>query len=128
MKMLLDTHAALWWWVDSASLGDEARQKMADPANEIFFSSASAYEIFQKVRLGRLVVSNHILNNLSSVVLEEGWIQLPLAVSEAARAASIEHAHRDPFDRMLAAQCQLGDMPLASADRFFDELQITRIW
>lgn len=128
MKLLLDTHAALWWWEDSSSLGRAARKAMADPDNEIFFSAASTYEIFQKVRLGRLIVPPQFAGKLSSVVRDEGWVPLPLTLAEAALAASIKHEHRDPFDRMLAAQCQIGHFLLASVDGVFDGLSVKRIW
>ena len=128
MKLLLDTHAALWWWEDSPSLGGAVRKAMADPDNEIFFSAASAYEILQKVRLGRLIVPAQLAGQLYSVVRDEGWVPLPLTPAEAALAASIKHYHRDPFDRMLAAQCQIGHLLLASVDWVFDELSVKRIW
>ena len=128
MKLLLDTHAALWWWEDSLALGGAARKAMADPDNEIFFSAASAYEIFQKVRLGRLIIPAKLAGKLTSVVRDEGWVPLPLTLAETTLAASIKHEHRDPFDRMLAAQCQIGHFLLASVDGVFDELSVKRIW
>lgn len=128
VKLLLDTHAALWWWENSPALGDAARKAMADPDNEIFFSAASAYEISQKVRLGRLIVPAELAGNLASVVRDEGWVPLPLTIAEAALAASIKHEHRDPFDRMLAAQCQIGHFLLASVDGVFDRFSTKRIW
>jgi PIN domain nuclease of toxin-antitoxin system len=128
VKLLLDTHAALWWWEDSPSLGRAARRAMSDPDNEIFFSAASSYEISQKVRLGRLIVPTELAGNLTSVVRDEGWVPLPLTLGEASLAASIKHEHRDPFDRMLAAQCQIGHFLLASVDRVFDEFSVKRIW
>jgi PIN domain nuclease of toxin-antitoxin system len=128
LKLLLDTPAALWWWEDSPSLGGAVRKAMVDPENEIFFSAASAYEILQKVRLGRLTVPAQLEGQLSSVVRDEGWVPLPLTPAEAALAASIEHDHRDPFDRMLAAQCRIGHLVLASVDRVFDALSVKRLW
>lgn len=128
LKLLLDTHTALWWWLDAPQLSETARQKMADRDNEIYFSAASAYEIFQKVRLGRLIVPQSIQDNLPKVIQDEGWIQLPLTLAEATMAASMEHANRDPFDRMLAAQSQLGDIPIISIDGFFDLAPVARIW
>lgn len=101
---------------------------MEDPNNEIFFSSASAYEILQKVRLGRLAVPDPIRDDMASAVLKEGWLPLPLTIPEASLAASMQHAHRDPFDRMLAAQSQLNVIAIASTDLFFDELPVERIW
>ena len=128
MKFLLDTHAALWWWLDAPQLSETARQKMADPDNAICFSAASAYEMFQKVRLGHLIVPKTIQDNLPKVIRDEGWVQLPLTIAEATMAASMEHANRDPFDCLLAAQSQLGDIPIISIDGFFDAVPVTRIW
>lgn len=110
------------------SPGRKARKAIADTTNEIFFSSASAYEIFQKVRLGRLVIPAKIQQNLTSVVREEGWTPQPLSLSDAVRSASLDHAHRDSFDRMLAAQCQIGSFQIASVDAVFDELSLERVW
>lgn len=128
MKILLDTHAALWWWADSPSLGGNARDAISDPGNQVHFSAASGYEIFQKVRLGRLGIPAVLQANLPAAVLDEGWKFLPLTVQEACAAASLDHSHRDPFDRMLAAQATLGDFTLASVDPFFAGLGIRLIW
>lgn len=129
MRLLLDTHAALWWWEDSPALGKKAREAMSDPANEILFSAASAYEILLKHRLGKLQLPPALIGgHLAKTVIEEGWQFLPLSVTEASRAASINHSHRDPFDRMLAAQSQLGPFTLASRDPFFADLDLDLIW
>jgi len=128
MKVLLDTHAALWWWAGSDSLSPPAREAIADGANEVWFSAASGYEIFQKVRLGRLVLPDELHDGLVEAVVEEGWRLLPLSVAEAIAAASLDHPHRDPFDRMLAAQAAAGPLTVASVDPFFRELEIDVIW
>jgi PIN domain nuclease of toxin-antitoxin system len=65
---------------------------------------------------------------LSKAVLEEGWRFLPLSVPEASRAASLDHSHRDPFDRMPAAQAQLGILTLATRNPFFTEPGLDLIW
>lgn len=129
MRLLLDTHAALWWWGDSPSLGAKVREAMMNPANEIFFSAASAYEILLKHRLGKLQLPAALTgDSLAKAIIEEGWQLLPLSVPQAARAASLDHSHRDPFDRMLAAQSQLGPFTLASRDPFFAGLGLDLIW
>ncbi len=129
MKILLDTHAALWWWQDSPHLGTKIRKAMAEPSNEIHFSAASAYEILLKNRLGKLELPSALIGDqLSTAILQEGWRFLPLTVPEASRAASLDHSHRDPFDRMLAAQTQLGPFTLASRAPFFSDLQLDLIW
>jgi PIN domain nuclease of toxin-antitoxin system len=128
MSILLDTHAALWWWEDSPSLGAKARDAIANPDNEVYFSAASGYEIFQKFRSGRLQIPTALQTDLPAAVLAEGWKLLPLTVQEACAAATIDHSHRDPFDRMLATQVQLGDFKIASVDPFFIDLGIPTIW
>jgi PIN domain nuclease of toxin-antitoxin system len=125
---LLDTHTALWWWANSGSLGENAHVAIADADNEVHFSTASAYEIFQKVRLGRLQIPPALQTDLPAVVIEEGWKLLPLTVKEACAAAHLVHDHRDPFDRMLAAQTRLGGFTLVSVDPFFGDLGIEVIW
>ena len=128
MDLLLDTHAALWWWSDSDRLGSAARAAMSDPGVRVFFSAVSAYEIHQKARLGRLVVPDALLHSLARCVLEEGWHPLDLTLPAAARAASLEHTHRDPFDRMLAAQAELGGLQMVTSDPFFAELKLVILW
>lgn len=129
MRILLDTHAALWWWEDSPNLGSRIRAAMTDSSNEIHFSAASAYEIILKNRLGKLALPGPLLGEgLSRAVLEEGWKFVSLSVPEASFAAALEHTHRDPFDRMLAAQSQLGSFVLASRDPFFNVLGLDLIW
>lgn len=128
MDLLLDTHAALWWWSDPERLGPSARSAMSDPTVRVFFSAVSAYEIHQKVRLGKLIVPDALLNSLARCVQQEGWQQLDLTLPAAARAASLDHAHRDPFDRMLAAQTELSGLRLVTADAFFSELKLSTLW
>jgi len=128
MDLLLDTHAALWWWGDSDRLGSAARAAMSDPEVRVFFSAVSAYEIHQKARLGRLIVPDVLLHSLAHTVQEEGWHPLDLTLPAAARAAALDHAHRDPFDRMLAAQAQLGGLHFATGDAIFAEFDLTILW
>lgn len=128
MKILLDTCAALWWWSDSPALSETARQAIADRANDVFFSAASAYEIFHKARLGRLQLPDRLRLDFGGAVLGEGWSFLPISVAEAMAAASVVHAHRDPFDRLLAAQAIAGSLALASPDAFFRDFPLDPIW
>lgn len=102
---------------------------MTEAATEVHFSAASAYEIHLKARLGKLALPPALLGDgLVRAVLDEGWKFLPLLVPEASAAASLQHQHRDPFDRMLAAQSQRGPFTLASRDPFFRDLGIDLLW
>jgi len=128
MKLLLDTHTALWWWEDSPELSDTARHRLSDPDAEIFFSPISGYEIFQKVRIGKLVVPRALLIDLPGEVRRERWQMLPLGLQDSVRAATIESPHRDPFDRILAAQSEIHDLAVVTTDPFFKATGFRTLW
>lgn len=128
MRLLLDTHAALWWWEDSPQLSVTARNSLADPAIEVFFSAVSGYEIFQKVRAGKLSLPRALLVDLPGEVRREGWGVLPLGLGDAVRAASIESPHRDPFDRLIAAQSDVHGLVIVTTDPFFTEAGFRTHW
>ena len=120
MNYILDTHVALWWWADDKQLSNTVREIMADTSNEIYFSAISGYEIILKKRLGKLSLPEQLIINLASAINDEGWKPLPLSLNDTLKAASYTVDHRNPFDRMLAAQSQINDSPLLSADKAFD--------
>ncbi len=119
MNYLLDTHIALWWWADDKHLSKRIRSIMLDENNNIFFSSISGYEITLKNRIGKLPLPSRFLTDLSGIVYEENWKPLTISLREATLAANYECQHRDPFDRILAAQSQLNDYTLLSNDGVF---------
>ena len=128
MRLLLDTHAALWWWIAASELSDAATEALSDPGNTVFFSAVSGYEIFQKVRIGKLNLPDELLGNLPSQVRQEAWEILPLGLADAIYAARIEHQNREPFDRLLAAQCRVNALMLVTTDSFFSEVGIPTFW
>lgn len=129
MRLLLDTHAALWWWSDAPELGSAARSALASPLAEVHFSAASSYEIHQKVRLGKLALPPELSGDgLLKAVVGEGWRPLDLSVADAVGAALLDHPHRDPFDRMLASQARLRGLTLVSRNPFFQDLGIELLW
>ncbi len=128
MKFLLDTHAALWWWEDSPELSDLARRSLSDPASEIHFSAVSGYELFQKVRIGKLSLPMPLMNDLPAEVRREGWHILPLGLHESLAAARFDTPHRDPFDRLLAAQSAANGLTILTADPFFREAGFPTLW
>ncbi len=115
MRLLLDTHALLWWLSDDTKLGAEARSAIADGSNEILVSTVSLAEIAIKRSLGKL----HAPASILEVSIDEGFAELPLLSTHAAALARLPWHHRDPFDRLLLAQAEVEDLVVVTADRRF---------
>ena len=128
MRILLDTHAFLWWLAGSDRLSDTARITVADAANVILVSAASAWEITTKHRLGKLPGAEVVAGDVQACLEDQGFQQLPITVAHAERAGRLPGLHRDPFDRMLIAQSLAHDLPLVSIEPLFDGHGVRRIW
>jgi PIN domain nuclease of toxin-antitoxin system len=113
VDVLLDTHAALWWAEADPELSDSALTVINDAANTAWFSVASAWELSTKVRAGRLSLD---VGKLVDQLTRNGIRLLGIGVDDAIGAGSLEWAHKDPFDRMLVAQCQRLGFQLVSRD------------
>ncbi len=116
MKLLLDTHVLLWWWLDSPKLTDIVRREIAARENEIIVSSATAWEIATKQRLGKLPEADIIIKNYEERLQLSGMGQLAVNCTHALLAGQLDIDHRDPFDRMLMAQAMVENMTLATYD------------
>jgi PIN domain nuclease of toxin-antitoxin system len=127
-KLLLDTHVLLWWLAGDRRLSMRVRRALADPATIGLVSAASAWEIATKVRLGKLPGAEPIAADVAAVIASQGFEELAVSVRHAQRAGLFSLDHRDPFDRMLAAQSELEGVPLASNDRALDAFGVVRIW
>ena len=127
MRFLLDTHALLWWANLDPGLSRNARKAIANDANDVFVSAASAWEIATKVRLGKLEWPV-AAGSVNAYVLGQGFRALPVSLAHAERAGQLRIAHRDPFDRMLIAQAQTEDMWLVSNENAFDSMGVRRYW
>lgn len=114
MRILLDTHALLWW-LAGRPLSDEAARFIADPDNLVAVSAASAWEISLKAALGKLRFDGSIADHVEA----SGFDPLPVSLRHAERAGALPLHHRDPFDRMLIAQAQSEGMVLATRDEAF---------
>ena len=128
MKYLLDTHALLWWMFDDPSLSITARGILMDRDNTAFVSSASAWEIATKHRLGKLNSAAPLVSDMGKWIAKAGFVELPVSIAHANRAGSWPQAHRDPFDRMLAAQSVIEDIPLITVDKALAQFGATSIW
>ena len=101
---------------------------MGDPDEDVFVSAASAWEIATKVRLGKLRPPDALLQNFLQAVGDLGFLGLPISLRHGYDAGMLPGAHRDPFDRMLAAQARAEDLVLASADPAFRTLGVSTFW
>ena len=128
MRVLLDTHALLWWLNDHAALSNPARKAIAREENEVLVSAASAWEIATKVRLGKLPTGADLARDFVAYLDRQRFGQLAVTVEHAVRAGLLEGKHRDPFDRMLLAQAQAENIPLVSNDPALDGYGVKRIW
>ena len=127
MRLLLDTHALLWWATSNPGLSRKARKAIADDATDVFVSAASAWEIATKVRIGKLEWPG-IAGTVNAYVLGQGFRALPISLVHAELAGQLPIAHRDPFDRMLIAQAQTEDMWLVSNEAAFDTTGVRLYW
>lgn len=128
MRLLLDTHAFLWWVADDEALSNAARKAISDPSNECLVSTASAWEIAIKVSIGKLSLGSDVRRFLPEQLAANGFSALPVSVAHAARVASLPFHHRDPFDRLLAAQALEERIAVVSRDAVFRKYGVRRVW
>ncbi len=127
MKLLLDTHALLWWATLHKGLSPRAKKAIGAKDGEVYVSAASSWEIAIKVRIGKLEWPPSA-GSVSAYVVGQGFRALPISLDHAERAGQLGIAHRDPFDRMLIAQAQAEDMWLVSNETVFDAAGVRRYW
>ena len=120
--LLLDTAAFIFWHADSPRLPASVRAALLQSiTREIFVSAVSAFEIATKVRLGKLTVPSALLADFQYVVEADGFRMLELDAGAAVRAGQLPSPHRDPFDRLIAAQAITHELTVASLDKVFAE-------
>ena len=128
MRLLLDTHALIWWWTADDRLSAAARSAIADEGNEVFVSAASAWEISTKQRLGKLAGVPDAVAQFDASVAADGFAHLPMTHRHALRAGAFPQDHRDPFDRMLAAQAEIEQLVLLTRDPAFALFDAQTVW
>ena len=129
MKLLLDTHAYIWWALgDSKRFSLRARKAVGAGAAQVFVSAVSAYEMTYKHRAGGLPSVAPLLLRLDADLDERGFLQLPVSFEHGRRAGELADEHGDPFDRLLAAQAIVEDMAIVSNDEKLSALGAKRLW
>ena len=128
VNLLLDTHALIWWWTDDAHLSKRVRKLLLDTENTVYVSAASAWEIAIKQRIGKLEGVPYASEQFASLVDADGFVHLPMRYAHALRAGAYASAHRDPFDRMLAAQSEIEGISLVTRDPLLKEMGCKTIW
>jgi len=127
LSLLLDTHIFLWWLFDDPALPNKIRELIRSKENQVYISSASAWEIATKFRIGKLPHAGTVAKNVPYWIVQAGFTTLPITPEHAQLAGSWDHPHRDPFDRMLAAQAKLENVPLVSVDKQLKSFPIQMI-
>jgi len=127
MRVLLDTHALLWWLTDDRRLPSRIDPLLSKPDTEVFVSAATVWEIAIKVRAGKLD-PGPLGQDLAAEIRQQGFLPLPITLEHAGRAGLLPPHHADPFDRMLVAQAQAENLRLVSNDRILDLYGVVRVW
>ena len=122
MRLLLDSHVALWWLADAAELGPRTRAAVRD-ADIVHFSAVTPWELGIKRALGKLDLPDSLIDAL----VTSGFEPLAISAAHGAAAAALPAHHRDPFDRMLVAQAQMETLVIVSADGSLDDYDIERL-
>lgn len=128
MKLLLDTHALVWWWTDDRRLPAAARSAIASADNGVLVSAASAWEIATKHRLGKWAEVSALLDGFDANLRRSRFASLPITHAHARLAGTLDGGHRDPFDRMLLAQARLEELAIVTGDPVFRRYGATVVW
>ena len=128
MRLLLDTHTLLWWFTNDNRLSRTAHEAISDMEMQIYVSAASAWEIATKQRIGKLDSVPEATARFPELVAADGFLHLPISYLHGLRAGNYRVSHRDPFDRMLAAQCELECMTLVTKDPAFALFGVETLW
>lgn len=128
VKLLLDTHTLLWALMQPEHLSQKARKQIENPDNQLFASSASAWEITTKHRLGKLKQAEALVSAYPQHIQKLGATELAITTAHALLAGGFQTDHRDPFDRMLAAQATIEGLTLVTKDSAFVQFPIRLLW
>ncbi|GBF78769.1 type II toxin-antitoxin system VapC family toxin [Aphanothece sacrum] len=128
MKLLLDTHAFLWWVSDDPKLSLTAREMITDSDNTVYLSVVSAWEIIIKVGTSKLSLPENPEIYIPSRLISNQFESLSVLMSHVLRINSLAHFHKDPFDRLLIAQSLVEDIPIITVDSLIVQYPVKTIW
>jgi PIN domain nuclease of toxin-antitoxin system len=128
VRLLLDTHALLWWLTKNPSLPLSAQNLLKNQDHTVLVSAASMWEIATKARLGKLDVAIEVVENFPIYLAKEQFESISVTVAHAIRAGLLPGPHKDPFDRMLIAQALAENVPIVSNDQALDGYGARRLW
>ncbi|MBY0513662.1 MAG: type II toxin-antitoxin system VapC family toxin [Gemmataceae bacterium] len=128
MRLLLDTHTLIWSIDHPAKVSATAMALLRPLANDVLLSAVTVGEIAIKVGLGKLALSSPFRAWIDTAVADLKLTPLPITLDRAERYVGLPHHHRDPFDRLLAAQALADGLTLVSADSAFDPYGVARVW
>lgn len=128
MKTLLDSHVLIWFVTGNPRCSAAARRAIEAPDTVNFVSAASAWEIATKVRSGRWAEADIVVRDFGAAMAENGFSPLPVTIEHGRAAGLLEAEHRDPFDRMLAAQAMIDGLTLVTADPAFRSFDVPIVW
>lgn len=127
MKLLLDTHALIWWLDDARRLSRRAETILANSDNDVLISAAVGWEIAIKSKAGKMRPRS-LIQRMSRLIDQQKFTELPITLDTAVRAGLLPLHHRDPFDRLLVAQAQSLSIAILSADAVLDRYDVKRLW
>ncbi len=128
MRLLLDTHSLLWFYLGDPQLSGTAQAAIVDPSNVKLVSPATYWEIAIKISTGKYSLRVPYEEFVQEAIHDNGFVVLPIEPQHAAALISLSFHHKDPFDRMLIAQATVEGIPIVSVDSMFDPYPITRLW
>ena len=124
MKLLLDTHAALWWLADDDQIGTQVTRHLTDDTNQVLISAVVVLEVAIKRSLGKLDAPD----DLATTLVGAGAQPLPITLQHAARVENLPWHHRDPFDRLFVAQALTENAAIVSRDAPLSQYGVTVVW
>jgi PIN domain nuclease of toxin-antitoxin system len=128
MRILLDTHAIVWWATGDARLSRKARVAISNPDTEVFISIASAWEIQIKATLQKLELKESVDALYRALIIDHGFRMIGIELSDIDELSNLPPHHRDPFDRMLVAQALRGDFTLVTKDSVVSSYGARALW